>query len=94
MNHLQRGIMVGLLSASVCGATWAATIIERQEMGKTQKVTLDRQHVRIDSSDPNFYILMDLKQGKSYMVNGKERRIVQINIIGTPPPLPPQEGQI
>ncbi len=93
MNHLQRGLMVGLLSASVCGTTWAATIIERQEMGKTQKVTLDRQQVRIDSSDPNFYILMDLNQGMSYMVNGKEKRIVKIKIIGTPPPIPPQDGQ-
>jgi hypothetical protein len=82
--------MVGILSVSVCGATWAATIIERQEMGKTKTITLDRQHVRIDSSDPNFYIIMDLNRGESYMVNAKERRIVKIKVVGTPPS-PPQD---
>jgi len=91
MNKLQSGIMVGLLSASVCG--WAATIIERQEMGNTQKVTLEGQNVRIDSSNPNFYILMDLKKGNAYMVNGQERRIVKLKIVGTPPSPPPQYRQ-
>ena len=93
MNQLQRGIMVGILSACVCGTTWAATIIERKEMGKTQKVTLEGENVRIDSSSPNFYILMDLKKGNVYMVNGKERRIVELKIIGTPRTLPPQYKQ-
>ena len=93
MNKLQSCIMVGLLSASVFGTAWAATIIERQEMGKTQKVTLEGENVRIDSSNPNFYILMDLKKGNAYMVNGKEKRIVKLKIVGKPPTLPSQSPQ-
>jgi hypothetical protein len=88
MNHLHSGIIVGIVSASVCGASFAATVVERSQMETTQKITLDEDDVRINSPDPNFYTLMDLDKGKAYMVNTKEKRIVEMDIIGTPPKLP------
>jgi hypothetical protein len=85
MNHIQRGIIVGIVSASVCGASFAATVVERREMGKIQTITLDKHNARINSSVPDYYTLMDLKKGKAYMVDTKEKRTVEMNIIGTPP---------
>ncbi|MEN8215201.1 MAG: hypothetical protein ABFS56_02260 [Pseudomonadota bacterium] len=90
MNHLHRGIIVGIISASVCGASFAATVVERRQMETIQKITLDKDDAHISSPDPNFYTLIDLDKGKAYMVNTKEKRIVEMNIIGTPPK-PPQD---
>ncbi len=88
MNNLHRQIILGIVSIGVCSASWAATVIKRNEMGFTQKVTIDGQNVRIDSPNPRQYVLMDLGNEKVYMVNAEERRFVQMDIIAKPPQRP------
>ncbi|KHD08700.1 hypothetical protein PN36_31385 [Candidatus Thiomargarita nelsonii] len=88
MSDLHRRIIVGIFTACVCSGSFAATVVERNEMGKIQKIILDEHAARIDSSVSNYYTLLYLDKGKAYMVNTKEKRIVEMNIIGTPPKLP------
>lgn len=88
MIDLHHRIIVGIFTACVCSASFAATVVERNEMGKIQKIILDKDVARIDSSVSNYYTLLYLDKGKAYMVNNEEKRIVEMNIIGTPPKLP------
>jgi len=93
MNYLYRRIIFGLAAVSICGTSYAATDIERSEMGKIQTITLDKYSTRVDNPDPNYYTVMDQQDGKVYMVNVKEKRIVKMNIIGSPPQLPRNRPQ-
>jgi len=89
MNYLLRVLIAGFINVSICFTTWAATVIERTEMGNTQKFTITEHHARIQGSDSNSYTQMDLQKRKVYMVNTKEKRMVEMDIIGQLPK-PPQ----
>lgn len=66
MNYVYRWLIVGIASASVCGASWAATIVERHDIGKKeQKIILDGSHIRINEYDANYYTLINLDEKKS-----------------------------
>ena len=89
MNYLHRWIIVGIAGASVCGASWAATIVERRDIdGKEQKLIMDKQHVRINEHELNYYTQINLDERKVYLVNKKKKRIIEMDIKGTPPKLP------
>jgi len=97
MNYLHRGIIAGIAGASVvmlpmpAASNWGATVVKRSDgQGNTQTVIMSDQYARIESPEPNYYILMDLGKGKAYQVNAKEKRMVEMDIIGTPPK-PPRE---
>ena len=88
MNDLQRWLMIGVVSTSICQMTWAAMIIERHDIqGKTETIIIDKQQVRINASNSNNYTLLDLNKRKVYFVDGKKERIVEMDIKGTPPKL-------
>jgi hypothetical protein len=90
MNFFNRILIIGIASAIACSTSWAATVIERNEFGKQQTITLDEEQVRIDSPIPHIYMLMDLKKAKVYMINTKEREIVKMNLVGESPQPPRQ----
>ena len=83
--HLRHWIIIGLTSVSVCGSSWAATLIKRDIQGKTETVVMQGQQVRVQSPDPNSYTLMYLDKGKAYMVDVNKKRIVGMDIAGKPP---------
>ncbi|OQY53815.1 MAG: hypothetical protein DRR08_20490 [Candidatus Parabeggiatoa sp. nov. 2] len=97
MNYLHRGIIAGIAGASVvmlpmpAASNWGATVVKRSDgQGNTQTVIMSDQYARIETPDPNYYMLMDMGKGKAYQVNAKEKRMVEMDIIGTPPK-PPRE---
>jgi hypothetical protein len=97
MNYLHRGIIAGIAGASVvmlpmpAASNWGATVVKRSDgQGNTQTIIMSEQHARIETPDPNYYMLIDLGKGKVYQVNAKEKRIIEMDIIGTPPK-PPRE---
>ncbi|RKZ45124.1 MAG: hypothetical protein DRR16_21355 [Candidatus Parabeggiatoa sp. nov. 3] len=91
-KSLRRGIIIGIISVSVCSASFAATVIKRSDIqGKEEKITLEKQHVRIQGENANYYRLMDLKLKKVYQVDDKQKRILEMDIEGKPPKLP--EGE-
>ncbi len=91
-KSLRRGIIIGIVSASVCSASFAATVVKRHDLqGKEEKITLEKQHVRIQGEDANYYSLMDLNLKKVYQVDGKQKRIIEMDIKGKPLALP--EGE-
>ena len=73
MNYLYRVFLIGLLNFSICGISWAATVIEYTEMGKSQKAIVTEQHARMLNLDSNSYVQFDMKNGKAYLVNTKDR---------------------
>ncbi len=90
MIYWYRWIIVGTVSLSVI-PTWAATVVERRDTrGEKQKIVMTKQQARIETPDPDFYTLIDLEKGKTYMVNAKEKQMVEMDIVGTPPK-PPQD---
>ena len=88
MNFLNRVLIVSIASAILCSTSWAATVIERNEFGKQQTITLDKHQVRIDSPVPNIYILMDLETEKVYMINTKEKEMIKMNLVRKSPQSP------
>lgn len=83
-------ITVGLICAGILGTNWAATVVERRDTrGEKQKVIIDEQQARIISPDPDYYMLINLKEKQAYQVDVKEKRMIKMNIIGKPPQLPP-----
>jgi hypothetical protein len=90
MNYLHHWLIVGIACTTMTPTSWAGTVIERRDtQGNTQKIFLDENKARIDSSDPNRYTLMNLQEKKAYMVDSKEKRMVALDFMGSPPPLPP-----
>lgn len=90
MNYWYHRLIVSVIMVSVT-PTWAATIVERRDTrGDKQKIIMEEQQARIETSNPKFYTLIDLEKGKAYMVNTEEQQIMAMNIIGTPPK-PPQD---
>jgi hypothetical protein len=88
MNYWYHRLIVGVVIVSVT-PTWAATIVERRDTrGDKQKIIMEEQQARIETSNPNFYTLIDLEKGKAYMVNTEEKQLMAMNIVGTPPKLP------
>ncbi|NJO15488.1 MAG: hypothetical protein HC877_06995 [Thioploca sp.] len=45
---------------------------------------MEERQARIETSNPNFYTLIDLEKGKAYMVNTEEKQLMAMNIVGTP----------
>jgi len=91
-KSLRRGILIGIVSVSLCSASFAATVVERHNIGgKKETITLENKQVRIQSEDANYYRLMDLNLKKVYEVDGKKERIVEMDIKGKPPELPKGE---
>jgi len=88
MNNVHRWITISLASVSLCGASWAATVVKRDIQGQTQDIVMEGQQVRIQTKEPNYYTLMALDKGKVYMVDNKEKRIVEMDIVGKPPEPP------
>ncbi|BAP55956.1 hypothetical protein THII_1659 [Thioploca ingrica] len=90
MNYWYHRLIIGVVMVSVT-PTWAATIVERRDTrGDKQKIIMEEQQARIETSNPNFYTLIDLEKGKAYMVNTEEKQIMAMNIVGTLPK-PPQD---
>lgn len=91
MNYWYHRLIVGVVMVSVTPTSWAATIVERRDTrGDKQKIIMEKQQARIETSNPKFYTLIDLEKGKAYMVNADEQQIMTMNIVGTPPK-PPQD---
>jgi len=82
MNNVHRWITISLASVSLCGASWAATVVKRDIQGKTQDIVMEGQQIRIQTQAPNYYTLMALDKGKVYMVDNKKKRIVEMDIVG------------
>ncbi|MCK5666500.1 MAG: DUF4412 domain-containing protein [Thiotrichaceae bacterium] len=57
-------------------------------MGHIQEITINEQYARINSSDPKQYTLIDFQKGKVYLINNKEKRMIQMEIIGTAAKIP------
>ena len=88
MNYWYHRIIVGVVIISVT-PTWAATVVERRDTrGDKQKIIMEKQQARIETSNPNFYTLIDLEKQKAYMVNAKDQELMVMDIVGTPPQLP------
>jgi translation elongation factor P/translation initiation factor 5A len=88
MNYWYHRIIVGAVIVSVT-PTWAATIVERRDTrGDKQKIIMEKQHARIETSNSNFYTLIDLEKEKAYMVNADKKELMVMNIVGTPPQPP------
>jgi hypothetical protein len=84
MNYWYHRIIVGVIIISVT-PTWAATIVERRDTrGDKQKIIMEEQHARIETSNPNFYTLIDLGKKKAYMVNAERKELMVMAIVGTP----------
>ncbi len=89
MKKLSRWLMVSMACSCAIPTTWAATVVERRDMkGNLEKILLDENQVRIESSDPNRYRVMNLQEKKAYLIDSKEKRIVEMDIQGTPPSPP------
>jgi hypothetical protein len=86
MNYLHRWIIIGIVSAGICGTSWAATVVERRDtQGNKQKITMDEQYAYVENPKVlNFYMLINLEEEKVYMVNDKDKRFVKMDIIGKP----------
>jgi hypothetical protein len=88
-KSLKGAITFGILSASLCSASFAATVVERHDIqGKKEVITLENKQVHIGGEDPNYYSVMDLNEQKVYLVDGYKKRIVEMDIEGKPPELP------
>lgn len=88
MNYWYHRLIVSVIMVSVT-STWAATIVERRDTrGDKQKIIMEEQQARIETSNPNFYTLIDLEKEKAYMVNADEQQIMTMNIVGIPPKPP------
>jgi hypothetical protein len=89
MKQLSRWLMVSMACSCAIPTTWAATVIERRDMkGSIEKILLDENQARIESGDPNRYRVMNLQENKTYLIDGKEKRVVAMDIQGTPPSPP------
>ncbi len=86
-QNLSRWIIIGL--AGMCSTSWAATVVKRELQGNTEKIIMEGQQVRIETQNSNYYTLMYLAQSKTYMIEVKEKRIIEMDIVGKPPKLPP-----
>jgi len=83
-------LIVGITSACVVipASSWAATVVERSEMRGTQKIIMEEYRARINSPFPEHYMLMDLEKEKVYLVDTKKKRLVEMDINGTPAEIP------
>jgi hypothetical protein len=88
MKSLSRWVVIGIASTSII-PSWAATVIERSDMsGEKQKLSMEEKQARLDNSAGETYTLIDLEKEKAYLIHVKEKQIVTMNIVGTPPKIP------
>ncbi len=92
MNYLYHLLIVVLINFSICAVSWAATVVEYVEMGNTQKAVVTEQYARMLNQNSSSYVQFDMKNGKAYMVNTKEKRVLEMDIVGQPPE-PPRDMQ-
>lgn len=86
MTKLQNLIIIGVSSVGICNASLAATQVERRNIeAKIETITIDGSMVRLNTSDPNNYSVIDMDKGKMYIVDAHKRQIVNMDIIGKPP---------
>jgi hypothetical protein len=91
MNYLYRFLIVGIAGASVCSASWAATVVERcNGFQQVETVTITQDNARMNGHNPKFYTVIASAKGKVYQVDAKNKRVVKMDISGTAPK-PPQE---
>ena len=87
MKLLYQYLVISMLSISSL-PTWSATVVERRDTkGNLQKVTLEGQQAYIEN-DPQRHMLINLKTNKAYAIHIKDKQIMEMNIVGTPPTLP------
>jgi outer membrane lipoprotein-sorting protein len=86
MTKLQNMIIIGVTSIGVCSASLAATQVERRNIeGKIETVIVDGSMARINTGNPNNYTVIDMHKSKMYVVDVRNRLIVNMDIIGKPP---------
>jgi len=78
MKRLSYSLIFMIMSISML-PSWAATVIKRENLqGKTEKVILDQQQVRIEYPDAERYMILDLGKQKAYAINQKAKMIVEM----------------
>lgn len=78
MKRLSYSLIVMIMTISML-PSWAATVIKRENLqGKTEKVILDQQQVRIEYPDAEHYMILDLDKQKAYALNQKAKIIVEM----------------
>ncbi|RKZ82246.1 MAG: hypothetical protein DRR19_21020 [Candidatus Parabeggiatoa sp. nov. 1] len=79
-------LILGIAGASVCNASWAATVVKRcNDFQQVETVTITRDNARMAGHNPNFYTVIASAEGKVYQVDTKKKRVVKMDISGTAP---------
>ncbi|MCK5719880.1 MAG: hypothetical protein KAH84_08050 [Thiomargarita sp.] len=84
MNNLYR-FFITLIGIMLCTTSLSATLIKRNTQNGVEKVIIDGKQIRMQSKNPNYYSLIFLDKGKTYSVDKKKKRIVEMDIEGKPP---------
>ncbi len=83
-------LIASITTASIVApaSSWSATIVERNEMRGTQEIIMEEYRARINSPIPEHYMLMDIEKEKVYLIDTQKKRLVEMDINGTPPKIP------
>lgn len=79
-------LFIGLTTAT---ASYAATIMERRDrQNQLETFLLEGDLVRLENRDSDNYRLMNLAENKAYAINVKEKKMVVMPLVATPPEMP------
>jgi hypothetical protein len=78
-----------LLGSTLALPAWSATVLKHQnQQGQTQQATITETKARLESGQPNRYMILDLAANKMYAVEAQQQKVLAMEVSAEAPAMP------